>query len=150
MAGGRGGVDQAAVGLHDRRLRDPLGVGALDEAPQVARQQRRERGVDLGRGGALVLAEGADDLVRERDVSVGQGVRERLAQRELVLGMAVGVQQHDGDRLDRGPQLASRLASQPAAEGSNGSSGPSGVIRSRAPKRSSAGTSGAGRAAHSR
>ena len=45
---------------------------------QVAREQRRERGVDLGRRGALVLAERADDLVRQRDVDV-RAARSRSA-----------------------------------------------------------------------
>ena len=101
-SGGRGEVDQPAVRLHDRRLGQLRCAGPVDEAPQVARQQRRQRRVDLGGRRALVLAERADDLVRERDVRVGQRLRERLADRQLVLGVAVGVQQHDRDRLRPG------------------------------------------------
>ena len=41
----------------------------------------------------------ADDLVRERDVRPGQALAQQLADPALVLGMAIGVQQHDGDRL---------------------------------------------------
>ena len=80
---------------------------------------------------------------------VRQALRQRLAERALVLRVAVGVQQADGDRLglglldgvDGGAQrvLRERL-----------DSGPSGPIRSRAPTRRSGGTSGAGWAAQSR
>ena len=74
----------------------------VEQAAQVARQQRRERGVDLGRRGALVLAERADDLVRQRDVRVAEALAQRVAERALVVGVAVGVQQADGDRLGLG------------------------------------------------
>ena len=81
-------------------------------------------------------------------MDAGEFGGERAPQIKLVVGVAVGVQQRHGDRLDL--RLAS-LAGQPASVGGGeGSSGPSGVIRSRAPKRSSVGTSGAGRAVQSR
>ena len=62
----RGEVErrQAAAGLHDRGLWEVGLARRLRERAQVAAQQRRQRGVDLGGGGALVLAERADDLVR--------------------------------------------------------------------------------------
>ncbi len=75
---------------------------AVDELPQVGAQQGGEGGVQLGRGGALELPERPDRLVRERDVHVGQPLGERLAERALVLRMAVGVQQADGDGLRLG------------------------------------------------
>ena len=121
----------------------------VGEPAQVAAEQGRERGVDLGRRGALVLAERPDDLVRERHVHVRQRRRERVADAPLVLRVAVGVQQHDRDRLGLGGGDR-RRASASAASGVSSRSAPSGVIRSGAAKRSSGGTSGAGRAAHRR
>ena len=148
VAGGGLDVDQASVGLHDRRLGQAGFVYALGEPAEIAGQQRRQRGVDLGGRGALELAERAHDLVRERDVGIGQGLGQRLADRLLVLGVAVRVEQRDRDRLGFGlgdliGELGCRLAVSSV-------SGPSGVMRSGAPKRRSRGASGAGRAAHSR
>ena len=94
-----GRARQPAGGLHHRGLGQPGLARALDEPAQVGAQQGGEGGVDLGRGGALELAEGADDLVGERDVHVRQALRQRLADRGLVLRVAVGVQQADRDRL---------------------------------------------------
>ncbi len=128
--------------------RQPRLARALDQPAKVGAQQRGEGGVDLGGGRALELAERADGLVRERDVHARQPLRERVAERALVRGVAVGVQQADGDRLglvrgdrlDRGLEAASLSAR----------SGPSGPIRSAAPTRRCGGTSGAGWAAQSR
>ena len=85
----------------------PASARAARERGEVGAQQRREGGVELGRGGALVLAERAHDLVRERDVHAGQPVAQRRAECALVRGMAVGVQEADGDRLgvERGDPL---------------------------------------------
>ena len=99
MAGGELGGGEAAAGLHDARLGQARLVRAREQPAQVAREQRRQRRVDLGRRGALVLAKRADDVVRQADVDVGQPRRERVADRLLVAGVRVGVQQHDGDRL---------------------------------------------------
>jgi hypothetical protein len=66
----------------------------------------REGGVDLGRRRALELAEGADDLVRQRDVHP-EALAQRGADRALVVGMAVAVQQADRDRLGLGAATAS-------------------------------------------
>ena len=117
VPGGRRQFDQAAVGLHDRRLGEPQLVAALEQPPQVTGQQRRQRRVDLGRGRALVLTKGADDLVRQRHVDAGQRVGDRVADPALVLGVAVGVQQRHRDRLGLGlaqrlDQLAQRLVGQ--------------------------------------
>ena len=79
VAGGGLEVDQAAVGLHDRRARAGPPRARAAEPAQVAGEQRRERGVDLGGRGALVLAERPDDLVRERYVDVRQRLRQRVA-----------------------------------------------------------------------
>jgi hypothetical protein len=94
------GVGQAAAGLHDRRRRERLVLGAGDQPAQVRGEQGGEGGVDLGRRRALELAERADHLVAERDVHARQRPAQRLAERLLVGGEAVGVQQADGDGLD--------------------------------------------------
>ena len=94
-----GGARQPAGGLHHRGLGQPGLARALDEPAQIGAQQRGEGGVDLGRGGALELAESADRLVGERDVHVRQALRQGLADRGLVLRVAVGVQQADRDGL---------------------------------------------------
>jgi hypothetical protein len=99
VAGGQRGRREAAAGLHDPRLGQAGLARAVEQPPQVAAQQRRQRGVDLGRRCPLVLAKRADDVVRERDVDIGQRSGQRVADRLLVLGVGVGVQEHDGDRL---------------------------------------------------
>ena len=93
-------VGEAAAGLHDPRLDDAGVAGAVAQRAQIVAQQRRERGVDLGRGGALVLAKRADDVVRQRDRDVVAEARaQRRADRAFVGGVAVGMEQADGDRL---------------------------------------------------
>ena len=73
-------IGQATAGLHDRRGRQALVLRAVDEPPQVGGEQRGEGGVNLGGRGALVLAERADRLVRQRDVDVvAEPVGERVA-----------------------------------------------------------------------
>ena len=61
---------EAAGGLHHVRRRQARVSRARGDRRQVVGQQRRERRIELGRRGALVLAERAHDLVRERDVHV--------------------------------------------------------------------------------
>jgi hypothetical protein len=98
-----GGVQgrQAAAGLHDGRRGQPGVPRCVEQAAQVARQQRGEGGVDLGGRRSLELAEGPDDLVRERDVHP-EALSERRPDRALVLGVAIAVQQADRDRLGLG------------------------------------------------
>ena len=89
---------EAAGGLHHVRRRQARVSRARGDRRQVVGQQRRERRIELGRRGALVLAERAHDLVRERDVHAGQPLSQRRAQRLLVRRVTVGVQQADGHR----------------------------------------------------
>ena len=77
-----------------------------------------------------------------------QAFGEQAAEHPLVLGVGVGVQQHDGDRLgllggDGGDDAA-------AASSARASIGPSGPARSGTPTRRSLGTSGGGAASQSR
>ena len=108
VARGRLDVDQAAVRLHDRGLGEVRLTHALGEPAQIARQQRRQRRVDLGGRGPLEFAEGADDLVRERDVGLREGLGQRVPDRLLVVGVAVGVEQRNRHRLGLGPGYAVR------------------------------------------
>jgi hypothetical protein len=89
----------AAVVVEVEAVDRPLRVAVVDQPAQVVGQQGGERRVDLGRRRPLVLAEGPDGLVRQRDVDAGQLACQGRAERALVLGVAVAVQQADGDRL---------------------------------------------------
>ncbi len=62
VRGGACDVGEPAGGLHDLRLGEVLLARGVGEPAQIGLEQRRERGVERGRGGALVLAEGADEL----------------------------------------------------------------------------------------
>ncbi len=137
---------QAAAGLHHRGLRQSGLTRAVGEAAQIGGEQGGERGVELGGRGALVLPEGADDLVAEADVDAGKRARERFAEGLLVLRVAVGVQEADGDglgleRLDGARPPRRRRVRAPGRPASSARS---------APTRRSGGTSGAGRPTHSR
>ena len=90
---------EAAGGLHDVGDREPRVPRAVGQRGEVGGEQGGDRGVELGGGRALVLAERADDGVGEAHVHAGEARGERLAQRLLVLGVPVGVQEADRDRL---------------------------------------------------
>ena len=96
------GGHHAAGRLHDRERcalqPDPVEAGA--DAVDVRRHQRPHVGVDHRRRRALVLALLAQDLARERDRRLGELLREDLADALLVLGVEVGVEEADGDRVD--------------------------------------------------
>ena len=98
-------LDDAAptVGIAVRcsPVHDHLGDRELAfEAPEVALDGGGYVGVEDRRGGALVLAPLAGDLVRERDGEAGDALLQDLARPRLVLGVDVGVQKADGDRPD--------------------------------------------------
>ena len=126
-----GSVDEPAARLHDQRApARPAAACARAAVAQVGGEQRGERGVDLGRRRALVLAERADDLVRERHVdAVAQALAQRRADRELVLRdrarRAAGRR-----RRPRARAATTRVATAAAPAAVSGSSS-SGAIRSR-------------------
>ena len=97
VIGGLLELGEAAAGLHHGGLGQSRVLRALRQPAQVGGEQGGEGGVELGGRRALVLAEGPDDLVAERRAR--GTLLERLAERLLVLGVAVGVQQADRDRL---------------------------------------------------
>ena len=90
----------AAVAAHDQDV-VPVRAGRklLDEAREVAGEDRLHAGVDRGRGAALVLAELGEDLVARGDVVVGPERRHDAPGPPLVLGVAIGVQEVDHHRL---------------------------------------------------
>ena len=125
---------------------------ALGEPLEVAAQQRRQVGVDHGRRRALVLAEHAHELVRRRHVHARAAPRSTArATRALVLGVRVGVQQADGDRLDVARRAGARASSASASSSSGAQRRPRASQRSR-DARSAAppGRAAPGRARHGR
>ena len=113
-ASGRPGLDEGDGPLPRRLSGRRAGARLHDvEAPaQAVLRERRAEVVEIaGDGGlhvavedrrarALVLAPLAGDLRGDRDVRAGQEVEEAIARGALVLGVGVGVQEADGDRLD--------------------------------------------------
>ena len=91
----------AAVRAHDREITGKADLAeALREARHVAADLRPDVGVDHRGRHPLELAVLAQDLVRQRQVRVGDLPADHLAGDLLVLGVDVGVQEADGDRLD--------------------------------------------------
>ena len=116
VAGGRraGG---AAVGLHHLGRREAHGVGAVGEAVEVGPDQRRDGGVGGRRRGALVLAELAQHLVRDRHRAV-QFLAEDGRGPPFVLGVGVGVEEGDGHALGvASPYLGSDIAHRGLVDG---------------------------------
>ena len=85
----------------------PAPTAAARERAQVARRDGPEVRVGRGRRRALVLAELRRDLVRGDDVRVRQPPSQLVGDGALVVGVAVRVQQADGDRL--GVELGQRV-----------------------------------------
>ena len=123
---------QAAAGLHDRRGRQAGVARGVEQAAQVAREQGGEGGVDLGRRRALELAEGADDLVRQRDVDA-EALAQRVADRALVVGVAIAVQQADGDRLGLGAAPRASTSALEVGQRLEHAVGPGALARGEAP-----------------
>ena len=81
----------------------PVEADAVEAGPDpvdVRRHQRPHVRVHDRRRRALVLPLLAQDLARERDVRVRQLLGQDRAEALLVLGVEVGVEEADGDRLD--------------------------------------------------
>src|SRR5271154_7119050 len=102
MGAGARRIGEAAGGLHDLRLAKAAGASVRRELAEVVLQERGEGGIERGGGGALVLAEGADELIGERHVYVGEELVEQLPEQALVRGVGVGGEQRDGDGLGPG------------------------------------------------
>ncbi|GBD46187.1 hypothetical protein HRbin41_01009 [bacterium HR41] len=126
VSGGDASGRHAAAGEHHLGRRQAVRAGALLEALEVGPQARRHGGVDDRRRAALVLADDARGLARQRDVGVWQTVPHELADGELVLRVAKRPQQADGDRLgvdgaqpgaQRGPVEGAQDAVRPGSLG---------------------------------
>ncbi len=128
---GGGGVGHAAAAQHDLRRRQAGARGALGEPLEVAAQQRRERGVDDGRGAALVLAEHAGGLVRGGHVHVAVHLGGELGDAPLVLLVAEAPQQADRHRLDVVAELGERAAQGVLVELAQHAVGPAALVARR-------------------
>ena len=106
LRGCLGDRDRAAVGLEDAQLRSGQG---RREGFDIARHQRRDVGVDHGGRRPFVLAILGEDLAGQRHAQAG--CPQRLADKLLVGGVGVAVQQADRHRVDiseRGSQACER------------------------------------------
>ena len=91
----------AAVRAHDREVAAKADAAeARLQALHIAADLRPDIGVHHRRRHALELAVLAQDLVRQRQIGVRQRLADHRAGRALVLGIGVGVQEADRDRLD--------------------------------------------------
>ena len=84
----------------ERRVLEPDPVEAGADPVDVRRHQRSHVGVDDGRRRPLVLTLLPQDLARERDRRGGKLLGEDRPDALLVLGVEIGVQEADGDRVD--------------------------------------------------
>ena len=91
----------AAVRAHDGDLAGEVLLARESlEARQIARHARAHIGVERGGRGALVLAELAQDLVAQRHEQGRRLAAQRLAGRDLVRRVGVGMEEAHRDRLD--------------------------------------------------
>ena len=114
------GAQHAAVGLHHVERHRPARVGleAGLDVGDVAAQSRLDRRVDQGRHGAFVLAVLAQHLAADADDRLGVLLGEDRAHPLLVVGVGVGVQEADADRVDAlVPEPAGRGARTVLVEG---------------------------------
>ena len=96
----------AAAREHQQELAgEALGAQLLAQRAEVALHHAEDVGVGDRGGGALVLADLARDHGRQRHAQPGRALPQPSRHRLLVGGIAVGVEQRDGDGLDaRRPQ----------------------------------------------
>ena len=96
-------ADQAAVRLHhqDRRAHVALGQRAAQPI-EVARDQRRDVRVDHRRAGALELEHLGQHVRRQRHVHARQPLAQPRADRALVAGVAIGMEEAHRHRFDPG------------------------------------------------
>ena len=91
----------AAVRAHDRKVAAKADVGkARIQTCDVAADLRSDIGVDHRCRHAFELAIFAQDVVRERQISVRQRLAHHGADYAFVLGIGIGVQEAHGDGFD--------------------------------------------------
>ena len=116
---GRAHRGDAAVGQHDVELAgQPHRLQPVLETSEIARDPGLDIGVGAGGAGPLVLADLRGDLGRDADRDVRALPLEDSLREALVLRVAVGVHEADGDRLDAvGRQLRGHRAQLGLVEG---------------------------------
>ena len=95
------GVHHATGGVHHQQATAVTLVGELTlYSMQIVRHGRLNVAVGDGGRGAFVLVDDRGDFGRERQAQVGTPLADAFRERAFVIGVAVGVQQRYGDRLD--------------------------------------------------
>ena len=95
------GIVEAAVRLHDQELAGERGVFEKRiRLVEIALHARTDIGIGRDRRGALELAVFLRQLVRGGDEDLRQAAHEEIARTDLVVRIAVGMQEQDRDRLD--------------------------------------------------
>ena len=114
LVGDQTGGDRAAVSVHDEEVaRVPLALERRAQASEITFEDGPYRGVHRRRHAALVLACLADQRMTGRDVAVRPELQRDPFGQELVLGVAVGVQEMDDERLAARVQQRADRAAQP-------------------------------------
>src|SRR5499427_8186483 len=92
--------EQAAGRLHDQKVAVEAGGGEMiADLAEIAAHARPDIGIRRRRRGALELAIFLRELVRGGDEKMRMAFLDDLFHALLVRGIAVGVQEQDGDRL---------------------------------------------------
>ena len=93
-------VEQAAGRLHDQEFaRKAGGIEMVAHLAEIAPHARSDIGIRRRRRGALELTILLRQLVRGRDEEIGMALGDDRLCPLLVRGIAVGMQEQDGDRL---------------------------------------------------
>ena len=93
-------AEQAAGRLHHQEVAvEAGGVEMIAHLAEIAPHPRTDIGIGRGGGGALELAIFLRELVRGGDEEVRMALLDDLFHPLLMRGVAVGVQEQDGDRL---------------------------------------------------
>ena len=104
------GGDATARHHQIKRASQPPGAQTLAQAKEIPGDQRPDIGVCAGGGETLVLPDLGTDLAREADGNSRKLVGQDFTDLPLVIGMGVGVQEPDRDRLNSGrPPVRSDL-----------------------------------------
>ena len=136
-------IIHSAIGLHDHEgAAAALVARASLERVEIAAHAWPDIGVHGNRRTAFELAIFARDLVARRDIEPRRYLGENVRHPLLVLGITVGMQEQDGDRLDVRRVQATGRERGPACSLNGIRTSPWASMRSSISKHSSAGISG--------